>query len=115
MAAGQTKQSRAKAAEAEAADETKTIEFRGVELEVPSKLPKTIKFDLGQIQAQEDAGDVAFGAIYNLLHSLLGAEQMARVRQALAEEGGDFDEDPDWDGELLEAILEGAGITAGES
>lgn len=100
---------KAEASGAEAKGEAKTVDFRGLELEIPAKLPGTILFDLADVEAGRDLqGTMEF------LKSLIGQNQYQLVREKVAADGIGFDEVIDVIQKLIEDILEIAGISEGE-
>lgn len=95
----------AKAARAEKAPEPKTVEFRGMTLELPVELPKTFMWDLA-------ASDDDVFAYYKIVQSLLKPEQIGAVRSALA---ASDDSEAEFVIALLDTVLGEYGMTVGES
>lgn len=92
-------------------DGPKRIDFRGVELELPDVLPGTLYFDFADLSDNEDDP----GAQMRLLKSLIGDEQVATVRQKVADDGVSFDEIPTVIIGLFESALAAYGSTVPES
>ena len=78
----------ADAAQAEAADETKVYEWRGIELELPAKLPGDLAFAYADLEASGES----MGAIVSVVRSLVGEDNVRLVRNKIAEDGVALDE-----------------------
>lgn len=101
--------SKAAAARAEAEKTPKVVDFRGLELKLPAKLPGTILFDLADIDSGRDLqGTMEF------IKSLVGEGQYQAVRQKVAEDGISLDEVDGVLLKLLEDILDASGLGQGE-
>ena len=100
---------KAGAARAEKKNEQKTVDFRGLKLGLPAKLPGTILFDLADLESGNDLrGTMEF------IKSLVGAEQYQAIRNKVAEDDIPFDKVTDVLLALLEDILETSGLSQGE-
>jgi hypothetical protein len=100
---------KAAAARAEKKDETKAVDFRGLKLHLPAKLPGTILFDLADLEAGNDLrGTMEF------IKSLVGAGQYQAIRNKVAEDGIPLDEVDSVLLKLLEDILQASGLSQGE-
>lgn len=86
------------------------INFRGVKLEGPPDLPGTLDFDLGDIsvRAEEGHDQEALTGMHRLLESLLGRDQLLKIRQKIK-----GPEDP-WQEELLGDTLKAYGTNSGK-
>jgi hypothetical protein len=102
---------KAAAARGEKTDDPKTIEFRGLELVVPAKVPGTLLWDFNEVLAGDER---SLTGIINLIGSLVGAEQNQAVRSKVQEDGLDIEETIGALEGLLEEIFEAAGLSAGE-
>jgi hypothetical protein len=103
------KSSKAKAARAEKAPEPKSFEWRGLTLTLPKTLPGTLLFDLASLESGN------LGATIAVLHSLLGAEQVATVRQKVAEDEIPFEDVFEEVDALLHGVIDVYGVAPGES
>lgn len=89
---------------------SKTFTFRGVKLTKPKEIPDTFGFDYGEVQMLAQAEDAAVvGAMQGLLASILGEEELRKVRSVVKGLG-----DP-WQADLLKAIVELDGLDWGEA
>ena len=97
-------------AEAPAGDdapaEPKSVEWRGLVLELPQKLPNTLLFD---ITTWESGGDAL--PAYRLLQSIVGPERFTDIRNEIRPD----DHVNDTVAELLGEILDQYGLTLGKS
>lgn len=97
------------AARAEKKAEAKVVDFRGLKLQLPAKLPGTILFDLADLESGNDLrGTMEF------IKSLVGTGQYQAIRNKVAEDDIPLDE---VDGVLLglmESILDTSGLAQGE-
>lgn len=75
MPAATTPQKRAAAARSEVNGRKKTVEFRGVKLKVPSKVPGEVLFDIGDDN------------VTGTLRTILGETQLREVREKVAADG----------------------------
>ena len=106
---GKAAAKKAAAARGEKAGKSKTIDFRGLELKLPAKLPGTLIFDLADIETGNDLrGTMEF------LKSLVGPEQYQAIRNKVAEEQISFDEVEKVLVGLLEDIVGTSGLDLGE-
>lgn len=101
--------SKAAAARSEKKDEAKTVDFRGLTLHLPAKLPGTILFDLADLETGRDlSGTMEF------IKSLVGEGQYQAIRAKVGEDGIPLDEVDGVLLKLLEDILETSGLGQGE-
>jgi hypothetical protein len=97
------------AARAEKNGKRKTVDFRGLELILPAKLPGTILFDLADLESGNDLrGSMEF------LKSLVGSEQYQAIRNKVGEEGIGIEKVDAVLLKLVEDILEASGLSQGE-
>lgn len=100
---------KAAAARSEKKDESKTVDFRGLTLHLPAKLPGTILFDLADLESGNDLrGTMEF------IKSLVGAGQYQAIRNKTGEDDIPLDEVDGVLLKLLEDILETSGLGSGE-
>lgn len=104
--------SKSKAARSEKASKGKTLTWRGVKLKLPppEKMSGTLLFDLHEMEAQEN-----LGALIGLIGSLVGEEQLHRIRQQVGAEGLSVDETLEALTGLIGDIFEKYGMAPGES
>lgn len=102
---------KAAAARAETKNKPRVVEWKGVKLETPAKLPGTLVLDIGRIDALAKRGEQPFGAAYELLESLIGPEGIDKVRTVAAAADEPFDVFTD----VMGAVFETHGLTMGES
>ena len=104
------------AARSERNGKPKTFAWEGLELSTPAKLPPTLVLDIGRIEALENRGEAAFGPAYELLESLVGADGIAKIREALT--SGKLKADKISDGliiSIITAAIDAHGTSVGES
>lgn len=90
-------------------DEAKTVDFRGLTLHLPAKLPGTILFDLADLESGNDLrGTMQF------IKSLVGAGQYQAIRNKIEEDNVPLDDVSDVLLKLLEDVLESSGLGQGE-
>lgn len=100
---------KAAAARAETNDEPKTVNFRGIELKLPAKLPGTVLFDVADIDAGRDLrGTMEF------LKSLIGEGQYEQIREKVRADGIALDEVEGELIKLIEGVLDASGLGQGE-
>lgn len=111
---GPRKVSRAEAqkAIADLKDKPRNGEFRGVKFELPSTLPASFVFDVGEMM---DDGGIDFGLVHRLMTGVLGAETWRQIRDKIAADNTGFDQMDDLLVELFDAITQPYGISLGES
>jgi hypothetical protein len=97
------------AARSEKSGKAKVVDFRGLELKLPTKLPGTILFDLADLETGNDLRGVT-----EFLKSVVGAGQYQAIRNKVAEDGITIDEVDQVLLGLFEDILETAGLGSGE-
>lgn len=96
------------AAEAEVKDDTKTIEWRGVSLTVPSEIPPVLMFDFVSMETEDNAM-----SLMRMFHTLLGPDQFVEVRNVISKVGPE--EQADVIGELSEVVMGAYGTDTGKS
>lgn len=90
-------------------DQPKSVDFRGLDLKIPAKLPGTILFDIAEIEAGRDLkGTMEF------LRSLVGDGQYEAIKAKVAEDAIPFPDVIDLLQGLVEQILDQAGVGLGE-
>lgn len=90
-------------------DQPKSVDFRGLDLKIPAKLPGTILFDIAEIEAGRDLkGTMEF------LRSLVGDGQYEAIKAKVAEDSIPFPDVIDVLQGLVEEILDQAGVGLGE-
>jgi hypothetical protein len=102
---------KAAAAAAETSPQPKTVQFRGLVLELPPVLSGSLYFDFAELE--DDSANI--GAQVRLLKSRLGDEQVRTVRDKIAADGVPFDEVEDAVVGLFDAALDAYGVGMGES
>jgi hypothetical protein len=98
------------AARREKTAEKETVDFLGLTIEVPEKLPGTILFDIADLEMGRD-----LGGTMEFIKSLVGEDTFRAIRQRVADKGIELEEVPGKLIDLLEEILEKAGLSLGES
>lgn len=88
-----------------------TLEFRGITLELPETLPGSLYFDFADLA--DSGGDPA--AELRCLRSLIGEEQVRRVREKIEQDGVTFDDLGPMMAKLFEDAFAAYGSTVGES
>jgi hypothetical protein len=90
-------------------DQPKSVDFRGLKLKLPAKLPGTILFDIAEIEAGKDLkGTMEF------LRSLVGDGQYEAIRAKVAEDAIPFSDVIDVLEKLVGDILDEGGLGLGE-
>jgi hypothetical protein len=109
---GKAAASRGAAAVAESNGVAPTVDFHGLELRLPPKLPGTLAFTIARI---ERSNGNSLSPIIDCIQSVVGAEQVAAIEShvaakeiALDDVGGELDG-------LLSKIVTAYGVEAGES
>lgn len=98
------------AARREKKEEKATVDFLGLNIEVPAKLPGSILFDIADLEMGRDLrGTMEF------IKSLIGEDAYDAIREKVREAELDIDEVPEKLIGLLEDILDKAGLSVGES
>jgi hypothetical protein len=101
---------RAEVARSEKKNEAKEVDFRGLTLQLPAKLPGTILFDIADLE-----GGREFTGMMELIKSLLGGPDAYRaVRDKIQEDGLGLPEAEEAIAKLLEDILKTVGLGQGE-
>lgn len=99
------------AARAEKKGQAKTVDFRGLKITLPTKIPGTLLWDINAL-AEGDADSLA--GFIDLLTSLLGAEQSRAVRNKVRDDGLDLEETFTALEELMRGVFEASGLSQGE-
>jgi hypothetical protein len=98
------------AARREKAGQEGTVDFLGLKIGVPAKLPGTILFDIADLEMGRDLrGTMEF------VKSLVGEDAYQAIREKVGEAGLGIDEVTESLVDLLEKILDKAGLSMGES
>lgn len=98
------------AAQRERKGKEATVDFQGLKIKVPSKLPGTLLFDIADLEMGRDLrGTMEF------VKSLLGEDQYRAVREKISELSMGLDETMEALVELLEGVLDKGGLSLGES
>lgn len=111
-AAKTAKKTKAEAAAEEAKKEPKTVEFHGLTLTFPPKVPLSLVLRYRQIQREAKNDEMM--AMLGLLETFLGADQYESLIAKCDEEGLSIDDDMDALGDLVEDVMDAVGIGAGE-
>jgi hypothetical protein len=90
-------------------DQAKTVDFRGLTLALPAKLPGTILFDIAEVEAGRD-----LKGILDFLRSLVGDGQFEAVKAKVAEDDIPFPDVIDVIEGLVGEIMEASGVNLGE-
>lgn len=85
-------------AEAEVKDDTRTIDWRGLSLTVPSEIPPVLMFDFISMETSDDAM-----SLMRMFHTLLGPDQFVEVRNVISKIGAE--EQAEVIGELSEVVM----------
>lgn len=102
---------KAAAALAEKKNDVKTFEFRGITLTLEHKvLPGTLYFDFAAIEKNQQS----MTAQVELIRSLIGDDQLAVVRDKVAEDEIPLTDMDSVFAGLFDSALEAYGITSGE-
>jgi hypothetical protein len=110
MARDRIAAARAAAARAETSEpESRTIDFRGLELTLPATMPGAVLFDVGLVDEKDIVG------MMRLLDSLIGREQYLQVRAKVAEDGLDVETVAEPLGELINDAFGAYGMKPGEA
>ena len=99
------------AARAEKTDETKTVEFRGLTLKLPTTIPGTLLWDFNDLLSGDER---SFSGFVGLLGSLVGHEQNRMVRAKVEQDGLSIDETFEALEQLLSDIFDTQGLSLGE-
>lgn len=97
------------AARAEKKKEAPTIEFRGLKLVLPEKIPGTLLFDLADLDSGRD-----LQGTMGLIKSLIGEAQYQAVRDRIGADGLDLEETETALVGLLEQAFDASGASLGE-
>jgi hypothetical protein len=100
---------KAEVARAEKKDDLKTVDFRGLTLHLPPKLPGTLLFDFADLETGNE-----LGGTMQMIKSLVGEGQYQAIRAKVGEEGITFEEVEPVLQKLVEDILEAFGVSSGE-
>jgi hypothetical protein len=97
------------AARSEKKNTPKAVDFLGLKLKLPAKLPGTILFDLADLESGNDLrGTMEF------IKSLVGPDQYQAIRNKVAEDEIALEKVDGVLLKLLEDILEASGLSQGE-
>lgn len=102
-------QPEAEAAQTEVTEESKSVEFRGVELSLPAKIPGALAFDLAALEDENTPS-----ALIRVLKGLLGDEQTKLVRSKIVDDEVSMEEIVVVMAELLDTIIDQYGTGTGE-
>lgn len=92
------------------ADETKTVDFLGLKLDLPKEPPGTLMFDIADLEG----GREAMG-IMELIKSLVGEAQYRMIRAKVREDGLTIEQTNEVLGDLVnDALEESTGLKQGE-
>jgi hypothetical protein len=106
-----TARKKAAAAKAEKENKPKTVEFRGLTLELLPKIPGTLLWDFQELMSGDER---SLGGVVNLLESLVGFEQNRLVKDKVRRDGLDLDETFAAIEELIGNVFEASGLSLGE-
>lgn len=98
--------------EKKAAPKTRTLDFRGVKVTTPEKLPGDLAFEIGEAEVNGESG---LGLLYRIMRTTLSPEDFEAVRNKVRELDVPFDEMETVLRELTDDILGKAGSSTGES
>lgn len=99
------------AARAEKTKETKTVEFRGLKLELPEKIPGTFLWDFNDLLSGDER---SLSGFIGLLESLVGFEQSRAVKAKVKEDDLGIEETLEAIEGLLADVFETQGLSLGE-
>lgn len=88
------------------------VDFHGLKLEVPKKLPGDLIWELADLEESEGAG---FRELRSLLVTLLGDEQTQKIRDVVREKKIGLDKLVPEVMDLVGRVVEAAGADAGKS
>jgi hypothetical protein len=86
------------------------VDFHGLKLPVPKKLPGTLAFDIAAL----DADGSGFSEVITLLESLVGEEGVAKVRAKIAEKSISLDKTAEELIKLVNEVIDTAGSSQGK-
>lgn len=112
MAAGKAAASeKGAAARREAADEGPTLEFHGLTLQLPAKLPGSVVWRYGILRDNDVIGAA------RIIESMVGREQYNAIMDKLDEIGVTYDDEEGMTeiGQMAQNILEAYGMSQGEA
>ncbi len=93
----------------------RSVTFHGLKVPVPTKIPGTLAFDLAALEETEgDDNKSGFAELVKMLETLLGHEQVEKVKAQVASRGISLD---DVTGELMGLIgkiIDAAGSSTGK-
>ena len=98
----------ATAALEESKDEAKSVEWRGITLELPAKLPGTLAWDFAALEGSRE-----YAGLVGLVRTIVG-EQDALIQAKVAEDGIGLEDIVEELGNLVTSIVEQYGTTEGE-
>lgn len=93
----------------------RSVSFHGLTLTVPAKIPGTLAFDLAALEQTEgDNNKSGFAELIKMLDTLLGAEQVAKVKEKVASKKISLDDVTTELLGLIGKIIEKAGSSTGK-
>lgn len=93
-----------------ASSRPKTVKFHDISLKVPKKIPGVLAFELAEWE-ERDAG---FGPVIGLLKTLLGADQVDKIKVEVAAKDLDLDTVTEELMQLITKVVDAAGTSAGK-
>jgi ribosome assembly protein YihI (activator of Der GTPase) len=105
--------SKGEAARAEKSGKAKIVDFRGLKLKFPPKLPLSVA--LRSRQMQKEAKTDEAGASIGVLELLVGQEQFEAIIEKCDADGLNMDDDLDVIVDLIEDVMGALGVGEGES
>lgn len=88
------------------------VNFHGLKIEVPKKLPGDLVWELADLEESDGAG---FRELRSLLVTLLGPEQTEKIRSVVREKGIELDKLVPEIMDLVGKVVEAAGSDSGKS
>lgn len=104
------KKAAAARAEKKPEPESKEVQFHGLKLELPDRLPETVMFDITDIESGVQMDDPR--PIFRLLRSVVGGDQFVAIRNQIEIESLPVGESVM---DLMKDVLAEYGLTSGES
>ena len=88
-----------------------TVDFHGLKIAVPKKLPGDLIWELADLEESEGAG---FRELRSLLVTLLGDEQTQQIREVVRKQGIELEKLVPEIMELVARLVEAAGTSTGK-